>query len=418
MHPPALWDWETGQRVILAAGAQPEGCAWVEEPYASPDGERLASLASLDEGGFTALVNGERWEQGFDKMWHLRFSPDGRLTAIAQQDGMWTMAVDGEAWEESYDFLWGTRFSQDGDVIAACIQSGGEYGLCLDGVPWETLYENANNFSLSPDGKRSAAAVQLDSLKPADLEAFQQGVFGVAVDGERWEANFMNVWTPVFDASGKRVAAQVRQTLYDYSIAVDGAVWSESYSCVWEPRFNPASGAVVAPVRVKGAWGLAQDGQVIWEPKFVQCWQHAISQDGRNIAAIVAPEFGSFTVAVNAKPWSLCFPVVTDLVIGRGGERVAALGCHDNRDWRVLVDGRAWEGVWDMAWAPVVSPVGSHVAAKVEKAGRQTVVVNGKPYARDFDQVWDPTFSPDGSKLLIRGLDKGSFVRIVAAVGQ
>lgn len=418
MHPPALWDWESGQRVILATMERPENVAWLEEYHASPDGERVAVLASLEEGGFTALVNGEPWENSFDKAWCPRFSPDGRFTAIIQQDGMWTVAVDGEAWEESFDFAWDTKFSAEGDVVAACIQSGGEYGLCVDGVTWETLFENANQTALSADGKSAAAVVQLESLKPADLAAFQNGVFGVAVNGQAWDANFMNCWTPAFDAQGARVAVQVRLNLYEYTIAVDGKTWGDTYASVWEPRFNPATGMVVAPVRQKGLWGLAQDGQIIWEPKFVQCWQQVISQDGKNIAAIVAPTFGEFTVAVNGKPWGINSPVVTDLVIGRDGVRVAALGCVDNADWQVLVDGHAWAGTWDMAWKPVISPAGGHVAVKVSRGKRQGVVINGKPYARDFDQVFEPTFSPDGKKLLIRGIDKGSVVRIVADVAQ
>ncbi|MHC1702039.1 MAG: electron transfer complex subunit TmcD [Humidesulfovibrio sp.] len=418
MHPPTLWNWEPGQRVILSSLKSPEACAWVEEPYASPDGESLAMLASLAEGGFTALVNGEQWENTFDKAWFPRFSPDGRLTAIVQQDGMWTLAVDGEAWEESFDFLWGTQFSAEGDVIAACIQSGGEYGLCLDGTPWETLFENANQPVLSTDGLASAAVVQVASLKPADLDDFAKGVFSVAVDGQAWDTSFMNVWTPTFDAQAKRVAAQVRTTLYDYSIAVDGKKWAGDYSCVWEPRFNPASGTVVAPVRVAGAWGLAQDDQIIWEPRFIQCWQQVFSQDGKNIAAIVAPQYGQFTVAVNGKPWSVTMPVVTDLAIGRQGETVAALGNNDNRDWRVMVEGKLWDGTWDMAWQPVISPVGGHVAVKVEKAGRQTLVIDGRVYPREFTKVWEPTFSPDGTKLLIRALDKDAFLRIVAEVGR
>ncbi len=418
MHPPTMWDWEPGQRVILSSLRCPETCAWVEEPYASPDGERVAALASLAEGGFTALINGEAWETPFDKAWHPRFSPDGRFTAIVQQDGMWTLAVEGEAWTESFDFLWGTQFSAEGDVIAACIQSGGEYGLCLDGAPWETLYENANQPALSADGKASVEVVQIASMAQADIEAFQNGVFSVAVDGETWGVNFMNVWTPTFDAQAKRVAAQVRTTLYDYSIAVDGQKWAKDYACVWEPRFNPATGSVVAPVRVAGAWGLAQDDQIIWEPKLAQCWHQVISQDGKNIAAIVAPQFGTFTVAVNAKPWSISRPVVTDLVISRNCERVAALGNTDNRDWSIMVDGKFWDGSWDMAWAPVISSDGRHVAVKVEKAGRQSLVVDNRVYPREFTKVWDPTFSPDGTKMLIRALDKDAYVRIVVALGQ
>jgi len=106
------------------------------------------------------------------------------------------------------------------------------------------------------------------------------------------------------------------------------------------------------------------------------------------------------------------------VVIGREGSPVAALANVCNNDWQVLVDGRAWAGTWDMAWKPVISPVGGHVAAKVRKGKRETIVVNGKPYAREFDQVFEPTFSPDGKKLLIRGIDKGSVVRIVADVAQ
>jgi hypothetical protein len=418
MHPPTVWDWESGQRVILASMAPAAGVAWQEEAHISPDGERVAALACLEEGGFTAFVNGEPWENTFEKAWFPRFSPDGRFTAVVQQDGMWTLAVDGEAWEESYDYLWGTQFSQNGEVIAACVQTGGEYGLCLDGVLWDTLYENANQCMLSADGASSAAVVQLESLGQADIEGFQRGVFGVAVNGQRWSAQFLNAWTPTFDAQGKRVAAQIRTSLYDYGIAVDGQPWPERYTCVWEPRFNPATGKVVAPVRIKGFWGMAQDGQIIWEPKFAQCWHQAISQDGKNIAAIVAPEFGAFTVAVNGQPWSTRFPVVTDLVISRDGERVAALGSEFNKDWRVLVDGRTWEGTWDMAWKPVLSASGGHVAVKVDKAGRQTVVVDGRVFPREFDQVCDPTFSPDGTKLLIRAVDKGSCIRIVADVGK
>jgi len=121
---------------------------------------------------------------------------------------------------------------------------------------------------------------------------------------------------------------------------------------------------------------------------------------------------------VNGKTWGITSPVVTDLVIGREGGTVAALGCVDNSDWQVLVDGRAWAGTWDMAWKPVISTLGGHVAVKVRKGKRETIVINGKPYAREFDQVFEPTFSPDGKKLLIRGIDKGSVVRIVADVAQ
>lgn len=416
MHSPALWNWEPGKRVILASANLPEGVRWAEEAHASPDGETIASLARLEDESFTALVNGKPWKNSFEKAWLPRFSPDGRFTAAVQQDGEWTLAVDDETWEERFDYLWGTQFSQDGSVIAACIQSGGEYGICVDGMPWETLFENLNQAQLSADGSSAAGVAQLQSLKPADLDAFQAGVFGVAVDGQAWDKRFLNVWTPTFDATGKRVAAQVRTSLYDYTIAVDGKLWPQTYACVWEPCFNPATGKVVAPVRISGQWGMAQDGQMIWEPRFFQCWQPAFSQNGQTLAAIVAPAFGEFTVALNGHPWTIRYPVITDLVVSSDGSRVAALSSEYNRNWRVLVDGKAWDGAWDMAWQPVIAPKGGHVAVKVEKGGRQTVLINGRPLKHDFERVFAPAFSPDGTKMLIRAMSMGAYFRVVTPV--
>jgi len=416
MHSPALWDWEPGKRVILASTDLPEGVVWTEEPHVSPDGQTLATLARLEDKTFTAIVNGAPWENSFEKAWLPRFSPDGRFTAVVQQDDEWTLAVDDVLWEERFDYMWGTQFSQDGSVIATCFQSGGKYGMCVDAAPWEDLYENLNQSQLSANGTSTAAVVQLESLKPADLDAFQAGVFGVAVNGQAWDKKFLNAWTPTFSASGQHVAAQVRTSLYDYSIAVNGKLWPELYSCVWEPCFNPATGKIVAPVRIGGKWGMAQDGQIIWEPIYHQCWQQAFSQNGQILAAIIAPVFGEFTVAVNGKPWTNRFPVVTDLVIGTDGGCVAALSSENNLNWRVMVDGQVWNGTWEMAWKPVISPKGNHVAVKVERGGRQTILIDGRPFDKDFDRVFDPVFSPDGTKLLIKAMNMGAYFRVVTPV--
>lgn len=416
MHSSASWNWEPGKRVILASTDLPEDLLWQEEPHASPDGETLSRLINLGEEEFSVLANGEMWESRFEKAWLAKYSPDGRFTAIVKQDEMWTLAVDDAVWEESYDYMWGTKFSTDGSVIATCIQGDGEYGMCVEGTAWETMFENLNHTTLAADGSSTAGVAQVKSLKPADIESFQSGVFSVAVAGEAWDSVYVNAWTPVFDQSAKHVAAQVRLNLYEYSIAVDGKLWPKNFACVWEPRFNPVTGKVVAPVRVGGRWGLAQDAQMIWDPIFHQCWHQAISTNGQTIAAIVAPDFGKFSVAVNAKVWAPRFTVVTDLVVSNDGACVAALGNQFNADWQVMVNDRVWNGIWDMAWTPVISPKGDHVAVKVEKQGRQTIIIDGKPYAEDFDQVFNPIFSPDGTKVLIRALDKGAFLRIVTPV--
>ena len=120
MQADQAWDWEPGARTVLedaTACAAPH--EWVEEPEASPDGERLAEVVNLGDGRFSVCVNGEPWETDFEKAWYLRFSPDGRLTAVTMEDGMWTVSVDGQSWEESFDFAWGTCFASEGWVIAA-----------------------------------------------------------------------------------------------------------------------------------------------------------------------------------------------------------------------------------------------------------------------------------------------------------
>ena len=117
------WDWETDEKCIDMSD-WPQKFGWVEEPQASPDGERVAAIVNVDEGEFSVCVNGEQWESTFDKCWYLRFSPDGRLTAIVSEMGDWTLAVDGEPWENKFGYVWNTLFSTDGSGIAVAGPAG------------------------------------------------------------------------------------------------------------------------------------------------------------------------------------------------------------------------------------------------------------------------------------------------------
>ena len=77
------WDWEPGEKRI-PLDSWKENYQWVEEPYVSPDGESVANIVNIDEGEFNVCVNGQPWgDSVFDKIWHLRFSPDGRTLAVA-----------------------------------------------------------------------------------------------------------------------------------------------------------------------------------------------------------------------------------------------------------------------------------------------------------------------------------------------
>ena len=197
---------------------------------------------------------------------------------------------------------------------------------------------------------------------------------------------------------------------------MDGEPWPVTFSCVWEPKFNPVNNSVVAPVRVDGKWGLAVDGQLLWPAKFVQLWHQQFSPDGEHIAAIVAPEFGRWTVAIDGTPWKSRFnDFVTDLVYSPDGRRAAALG-KNGQKWFIIADDHIWNKAYDMVWKPVFSPDSEHLAVKVELAKRYTIVVDGVEYGEDFDVVWDPIFSPDSRKVMIRSVKGGKYYRIVVPV--
>ena len=96
------WDWETGQKKIPMADWQ-DRFDWVEEPYASPDGEKVAAIVNTGEETFNVCVNGDTWETDFDKIWHLRFLADGCLAALVSEQGEWTVAIDGKPWANMFE---------------------------------------------------------------------------------------------------------------------------------------------------------------------------------------------------------------------------------------------------------------------------------------------------------------------------
>ncbi len=408
----ASWDWDVGERKIVGIRDCSAPFQWMEEFQASPDGEHIATVAKTDDETFSVCENGCLWDMPCERIWQLGYGPDGRLAALVALDGEWTVAVAGQTWEATYGFLWKTLRSADGQVIAAAAQQDMQYGMVVNGKPWETFFENANQFALSQAGDHSAAVVQSKTFGQADIHAYQEGCYTVAVDGEAWSRDFVNAWTPVFNPQGDRVAAQVRTSLYDYTIAVNGQTWNRAFGGVWAPLFSPEDTSVVAPVRERGKWGMAKNGDIIWKPVFDQCWHQQFAQDG-SLWALVAPKYGCFTLAHEGKAWKTCLPVVTDLVLAPVSGRAAALGKDDQDQWRIMTDDRLWPGHYDMAWPGVFSPDGEHLAAKVDRAGKQGFVLDGREWDASFDQAWDPVFGPDSDKVLLRYIKDDAYYRQV-----
>ncbi|MBI9078934.1 MAG: WD40 repeat domain-containing protein [Pseudodesulfovibrio sp.] len=412
----STWDWEIGEKIVVKSLSPLQDHGWQEEPHVSPDGETLAAVVNLAAMEFSVRTNDSVWDVTYERIWYPRFSPDGRMTAIGQQDGESALLVDAEQMGETYEYAWETKFSDDGSTIAIMMKNEGLYGVALNGTPWENLFENANNYVLSSDGKHSSAIVQTVSMGQAEIEVFAKGIHSLAVDGNAFPGKYLNLWTPVFDSEFKRVAAQARVSMLDYTITVDDKPWSTVYGQVWEPIFHPLGEYVAAPVRDKGKWGVASDGAPLWEPRYAQCTQLQFSPKGDRLWAIVAPAYGKFTVACNNIPWSTLSPAVTDIVLNPEGDRAGVIMSNNNRDFKIVVDDKAWEGTWDMVWPVAFAPKGLNVAAVVEKNGKQQVLMNGKPFGREFDRIWEPVFNEDGTKVMIRAIENNSYVRIVANV--
>jgi hypothetical protein len=71
-----------------------------------------------------------------------------------------------------------------------------------------------------------------------------------------------------------------------------------------------------------------------------------------------------------------------------------------------------------MVYPIAISPDGGHAAVRAERNGRFTIVLDGKEYGESFERAWDPVFAPEGDKVLIRGIQDGTYLRIVSGVGD
>ena len=391
----------------------------VEEPYVSQDGQTIAAVVQRDDERFSVCANGKEWQSSFEKIWYLRFTPDGRATALVMDDDEWTLAVDGKPWEKSFEYAWNTLFSANGKSIAIAAQDDSRYFMVLDGKPWEKRYHQISDMILSEDGTQTAAVVQTKPLGQGEIAEFQEGVITVAVNGECWPRTFMGAWRPVFSAGGSRVAASVRLNQLEYTIAVNGECWGSAYKCVWEPAFRPGSDAVLAPVMKDGKWRLFAEDEDLWRREFFQLFCPTCSDDGARVAAIVAPSYGKWTIAVDGSSWRLLFDeMVTDLVLSPGGgDRVAAVGKHGGR-YSIVVDGVAWPSSFDMVWKPVFSPCTGHVAAKVGQDGRYGIALDGKLVVADCDATFSPVFDSKGELLILKYLEHGRYVRRVAKISD
>ncbi len=407
------WDWKTELKEIPVKEWKTR-FNWVEEFHITPDGESIASVVNVDEMAFDICVNGEVQERGYEKIWNLVPLPDNRFAAFVCNDDKWTLTVNGTEWSNRFDFVWNFHITPTGEHFGFAFQKDSEYGMAVDDNPWNHLFTNMSGMVLSHTGT-SAAVVQVSPMAAADVEGFKKGLFSLAVDGNLLDKTFLNIWDITFDPTGQNLAAAVRLTREAYTIVQNDTLWDKRFQAVWNPRFSN-SGTVLAPVRDGGKWKLFQDNEPFWEKGYDQLWKITPSPANSDIAAIVSPAFGKWSVAVNDRVWNMsCDTMISDIFYSDNGSCLVAL-LKNKGVWNLAKNQTLWDLSADKLFTPCISFDGSFVAVVMEKLGKHHLIVNNKTIVTNYDLISSPVFSPDLSKILVKGIENGIYKRRVLSI--
>jgi hypothetical protein len=411
------WDWSAGNRQIADLADWHSAYDYMEEPYVSPDGVRVAAIVKTPDETYGIRVNDELRPEQFDKIWNLRFGPDGRLRAIVSDGGEWTLCIEGDAWQNRFDYIWSVQASRDGEILGAAVQSGGEYRAVVDDRVWENGFAAISDVTLSPEGRHLAAVAPQKTIKEGDIFGFQEGCYALVLDGSVMAPHLVNIWQPQFSPDGSQVAAAARLNLYEYSVLSEEGLWPQTFACVWSPRFHPRTGEVTAPVKTSKGWLLMAKKGAVWDRAYKMITDHRYAPDGSATAAIVAPKYGKWTVAVDGSPWPHAVDgVIADLTVSTHNRRVAC-SAQNRGAWTIIVDGRPWSTRWDRVGQPVFNGNGEHVAARVEKGGKKTLVIDGKALTETYETIWDPVWGPDQDRILLRAItEEGCVIRRVISL--
>jgi len=183
MSESANWDWETKEKLIADLKEWRQRFTAFRELIPSDDGEKVATVVRNAERRFTTCVNGEPWEETFERVYSLKFTPDNQLISLALRDYEWSVNIDHEMWEEKFDYVWNLTVSADGKSVAADVSKDNMTSVCHNGVTWENLFFETRDVAMSPDGKRTAAHVLVNRRVELDNFAFMKKNWTVAVDG-------------------------------------------------------------------------------------------------------------------------------------------------------------------------------------------------------------------------------------------
>jgi hypothetical protein len=108
----ASWDWDTKEKLIADITEWNKRFTAVRELVPSDDGEKVATVVRNEARRFTTCVNGEAWEETFERVYSLKFNPDNQLISFALRDYEWSVNIDHEMSEEKFDYVWNLTLSR------------------------------------------------------------------------------------------------------------------------------------------------------------------------------------------------------------------------------------------------------------------------------------------------------------------
>lgn len=182
----------------IAVDAEPwkatYGCVW--EPLFR-NGTRNVLAPVLKEGKWTLAEDGAPiWNGLYNQLWHQRLSPDGkRIAAVASPEfGLWTIAIDDTPWRTRVsEMVLPPVFSPDGKRVAAAMKMSGGWTIVIDDKPCGTLFDMVWDPVFSPCGTHVIAKVERGGTK------------GFLLNGKVGRRSFEQLWEPLFSPDGKQV---------------------------------------------------------------------------------------------------------------------------------------------------------------------------------------------------------------------
>jgi dipeptidyl aminopeptidase/acylaminoacyl peptidase len=340
----------------------------------SPDGSRLAFVATVEKGVQQAVIVDQTEEKPYDKIIDgtLAFSPDSmHLAYVAQTGGKQFLIMDGEVKYGDAQLIKKLVFSPDSKRLAFAVESGKEHFVVADSKE-EKHYDliHPDSIVFSPDSRRLAYAAmsgikqvvvvdgkeQVEFVPPVKVETLPvEGQESVKVPTISVN-DLKMVKTLAYSPDSKRLAYVVLAGDKEF-LVVDG-VEQKKYDGVARPIFSPDSKRLAYSAKLNNQYFVVVDG-------------------------------------IAGNPYDIVGPPV----FSPDGSRMAYIA-KAKKDWFIVVDGV--EGKHYDAIAkdcePIFSPKGNRLAYGAKKGKVFFMVVDGNEQ-KGYDAISSPAFSPDGKFL-------------------